>query len=172
MVCFEKERIACTGINGFTISVDNKGELYFYRKTEQSGELSYKVDDTGITGSFTNSKNTSVYDYSLLDTGVLTLTHMKPQAGQDPLILNQVSIGDDGSLSITASDKIQIKIDVDGNITLATEGTLGITSKGNMALKSTEGDVAIEATQGNVTIDSKATGKNVSINGTNLKVDK
>lgn len=172
MVCFEKERIACTGINGFTVSLDNEGELYFYRKTDQSGELSYKIDDSGIIGSFTNSKNTSVYNYSLLDTGVLTLTHMQPQAGQDPTILNQVSINDDGSLNITASDKIQVQIDVDGNITLTTEGTLGITSKGNMSLTSTEGDIAIESTKGNITIDSKTTGKNVSINGTNLKVDK
>lgn len=172
MVCFEKERIACTGVNGFTISLDDEGELYFYRKTEQSGELSYKIDDTGIIGSFTNSENTSIYDYSLLNTGVLTLTHKQPQAGQDPIILNQVSVNDDGSLSITASDKIKITIDADGNISLTTEGTLGITSKGNMSLTSTEGNIAIESTQGNVTIDSKATGKNVSINGTNLKVDK
>ena len=49
---------------------------------------------------------------------------------------------------------------------------MSLTSKGNMSLVSSEGNVAIESTKGNITIDSKTSGKNVSINGTNLKVDK
>ena len=189
MVCFEKERIACTGTGGFTISLDDKGELYLYRKLETSGETMFKLDSSGIIGSFTNSQNTSIYEYSMSDDGSVVFSHKKPKAQGDPEILNQVQISDDGTLSVTASDKITLSIDVEGNISLTTEGTLSFTAKGDVSIESSEGNVGISSTKGNISLDSKndigissssgnidisnsTTGKSVTINGNNLKVDK
>ena len=172
MFCFEGDRVTYSGDSGYIISLDDAGQLYFHRRTDNSGEITYSIDDTGITGTFVNLGNTSVYNTTLKDDGTLTITHSQPQSEGDPKILNQVAIADDGGITITASDKITVNIDADGNISLSTEGTLSLTSKGNMSLVSSEGNVAIESTKGNITIDSKTSGKNVSINGTNLKVDK
>lgn len=105
--------------------IDNKGNIYFRRKTENSGLLKASVTDSGVSITSGNVDNTSVYSFDSPSDGSLKITHVKPGSDEDE-ILNEVVIQDDGSVSITAPGNISLTISKEGDISLATDGKIAV----------------------------------------------
>lgn len=123
---FSKDLISLTEQSGLSMQVNKDSEISVYRRTQQSGILRFSVTNEGVYFSFSNTRNTSVYRGQLQDSGIFTFSHVKP--GSEEKVLNEISIADDGSLTITAPGNISVSIGADGNITLKTDGTIEVSA--------------------------------------------
>lgn len=123
---FSKDLISLTEQSGLSMQVNKDSEISVYRRTQQSGILRFSVTNEGVYFSFSNTRNTSVYRGQLQDSGIFTFSHVKP--GSEEKVLNEISIADDGSLTITAPGNISVSIGADGNITLKTDGTIKVSA--------------------------------------------
>lgn len=123
---FSKDLVSLTEQSGLSMQVNKDSEISIYRRTQQSGILRFSVTNEGVYFSFSNMQNTSVYRGQLQDSGIFTFSHVKP--GSEEKVLNEISIADDGSLTITAPGNISVSIEADGNITLKTDGTINVSA--------------------------------------------
>ena len=151
---FNKDLISTTVQSGLSTQINNAGEISVYRRTENSGILRFSISDGGITFSFRNLQNTSLYEYSLLDDGSFDIVHKKP--GDSEKILNRITISEDGSVAISAPGNISIGIDAEGKLTISTGSDVSLTTKGGINISS-DGNVSVSASS-------------VNINGGNLEV--
>ena len=165
---FAESKVSYTA-SGMCINVTPDNKIYLYRRNPQSGIFEMTLDDTGFVTEFTNVDGDSKYTLSLLEDGTTTIHHVQPGAsGSEDKELNTLSIGKDGTLSVSVTDKLTITVGADGVISLSTEGDISISStKGKLSL-SADGNVSIGSTSGDVTID----GNSISLNGENFKVDR
>lgn len=123
---FSKDLISLTEQSGLSMQINKESEISIYRRTQKSGILRFSVTNEGVYFSFSNTQNTSVYRGQLQDSGIFTFSHIKP--GSEEEVLNEISIADDGSLTITAPGNISVSIGADGNITLKTDGTINVSA--------------------------------------------
>lgn len=123
---FSKDLVSLTEQSGLSMQINKESEIAIYRRTQQSGILRFSVTNEGVYFSFSNTQNTSVYRGQLQDSGIFTFSHVKP--GSEEKVLNEISIADDGSLTITAPGNISVSIEADGNITLKTDGTINVSA--------------------------------------------
>lgn len=184
-------------VAGMFLTVSKDNTVTLYRRNKDSGILDFKLSNEGITSKFTNTKATSIYAIDMLDTGVLSFSHLQPQkGGDDPKSLNSVVIGDDGQLTLTAgtNDKgdpvTTLSVDAKGaatvkvkgkdtsttiTVTIGTDGSVSIDAGGDVTLKS-GGDMSLEASGdlslkgANIIANSTGAGGTVNINNGNLEV--
>ena len=123
---FSKDLVSLTEQSGLSMQVNKDSEISIYRRTQQSGILRFSVTNEGVYFSFSNMQDTSVYRGQLQDSGIFTFSHVKP--GSEEKVLNEISIADDGSFTITAPGNISVSIGTDGNITLETDGTINMSA--------------------------------------------
>lgn len=144
---FGKDLISLIEKIGLSVQITPTGDIQLYRRTEQSGIFRFTLSDSGISSSFKNSQNTSLYEYSLLDDGSFNVVHKKP--GDSEKVLNRITIGGDGAISISAPGNISIGIDAEGKLTISTDGGVDLTTKGGVNISS-KGDVSVTASSVNI----------------------
>ena len=157
-------------VAGMFLTVSKDNTVTLYRRNKDSGILDFKLSNEGITSKFTNTKATSIYAIDMLDTGVLSLSHLQPQKNDDPKSLNSVVIGDDGQLTLTAGTNDEgkpittLSVGTDGSIGTEVKGedattTLSVDAKGAVTVEVKGGDTSTTVTvtigtDGSVNIDA------------------
>ena len=168
----EKYSFDCdfNSVAGMFLTVSKDNTVTLYRRNKDSGILDFKLSNEGITSKFTNTKATSIYAIDMLDTGVLSLSHLQPQKNDDPKSLNSVVIGDDGQLTLTAGTNDEgkpittLSVGTDGSIGTEVKGedattTLSVDAKGAVTVEVKGGDTSTTVTvtigtDGSVNIDA------------------
>lgn len=169
IVSFMKDGISYESLQGMYFYIMPDNSLSLHRKNSSSGMVDLKINDDGITGSYSTIENDSKYIFNTNNDGVLSLTHV----GTDPdKKLNDISIQKDGTLNISSADNIILTISPDGTISVQTKGNISLESTGGTLSLSSKGDLSITSTEGNVSIDSQSTGSRIALNGDNLQVDR
>lgn len=98
-----------------------------FRHTDTSGTYTLDINEDGIKQVFTNTVETSRFIQEYKDDGDLVITHVQP-GSQEDTVLNTVTVGAEGTLTITVKDKVTLQIGVDGAISLSTDGNVSITT--------------------------------------------